>query len=370
MTHIRKVIDYLYKFEKRLICPIGPYEKDFDFLCLGDVAFSKALGFKTFNVRNTLEKVVEGQILTEDDLIKVEEKKYFDYSYFDKELEKLKKAKKNSYKPFGGGCFGPLTIASDIIGIAQCIRMSIKNPKLLKNIVKYVTKYIIKLARKEEDEGADFFWIAEPVASLFSPSAFEKFSGIFINEIYSSINIPGFLHVCGKTLNHTNKLIETGAQVLSIDYVVDIRKTIGIVPEDIVIMGNINPLMLLSGTKEEIIKEVSELNKDLRNYKNFIFSSGCLIPQGTPKENVELMIKLTKDYKLKTNIELKQIRSIINMVLDKKEIEVVNYISSNNIRKNLIYEAFEETKKIASYLNLENKILDDILRLNNKVLNL
>ncbi|ACA56306.1 methylcobamide--CoM methyltransferase [Clostridium botulinum] len=370
MRHTKRIIDYLYKFEKRLICPIGEYEKDFDFLCLGDVAFARALGFETFNVRNTLEKVVEGQILTEDDLVQVKEKKYFDYSYFDRELKQLKDAKKNNDKLFGGGCFGPLTIASDIIGIAECTKMCIKNPKLLKGIVKYINNYIIELAKKEESEGADFFWIAEPVASLFSPNAFEMFSGNFINEIYSNISIPGFLHVCGKTLKHTDKLVKTGAQVLSIDYVVDIRKTIRVVPEDIVIMGNVNPIMLLSGTKEEIAKEVNELNKDLRNYKNFILSSGCLIPQGTPSENVELMIKLTKDFKLKTNRQLREIRNIINMVLDKKEFEVINYINANKIEENLICEAIEEIEKIANYLKLENKVLDYIFELNNKILNL
>lgn len=369
MSSIKKVIDYLYKFERRLICPIGGYEKDFDFLCLGDVAFAKALGFKTFYVRDTLEKVVEGQILTEDDLERVEEGKHFDYSYFDEELKQLKNAKENSDKLFGGGCFGPLTIASDIIGIAECIRMSIKKPKLLKKIVKYVNNYIIELAKQEEVEGADFFWIAEPVASLFSPDNFEVFSGNFIKDIYSSINIPGFLHVCGKTLKHTDKLIKTGAQVLSIDYVVDIRKTMRLVPDDIVVMGNVNPMLLLSGTKEEIAKEVNELNRDLRNYKNFILSSGCLIPRATPSENVELMINLTKKFKLKTNSELKIIRNIINMVLDKKEWEVINYINKNKIEKNLIYEAVKEIEKIVGYLNLEDKVSDNILKISNKILN-
>lgn len=297
---MKKVIEYLSEYDRRLVVPIGPYEKDLDFLCLGDVAFAKALGFETYKVRDVLEKVVEGQLNTEEELKVLKEEKVFNYEYFYRELEVLKKEKDTRNIPIGGGCFGPLTIVANIIGVEKCNKLSLKKPEFILQVLGYVNSYLIELAKLEEEAGADFFWIAEPLASLFSPKSFERFSGNFIKEIYHSINIPGFLHVCGDTISHTDGLVKTGAQVLSVDYLVDIEENIKLVPNDVVIMGNINPMLLWRGKPKDIEKEVLDLNYKVRNYKNFIMSSGCLIPRGTPKENVELMIKLTKEYPLKS----------------------------------------------------------------------
>ena len=295
---MKNVIEYLEKVNRRVIVPIGEGQKDLDFLCLGDITFAKAMGFKTFMVGKSLEKVLEGQMLDRSQFELMKENKYFDYTCFSKEIENLIRIKKESNIPIGGGCFGPLTIAGDIIGVENCNRMAIKDPELLVDIVEYISQYIVELAIEEERAGADFFWIAEPLASLFSPDKFEIFSGRFLKRIFNSVSIAGFLHVCGKTLKHTDKLVETGAKVLSIDYLTDIVKCIERVPKNVVIMGNINPMLLLQGTKEEIINEVEQLNYSMRQYKNFIFSSGCLIPSNTPKENIEIMIKTTLEFKM------------------------------------------------------------------------
>ncbi len=101
----------------------------------------------------------------------------------------------------------------------------------------------------------DFFWIAEPFASLLSPACFWEFSGKYLKEIYRSIESPGFLHVCGKTTKHTGHMVATTAQVLSIDFMTPIDECLKMVPEDVVIMGNLDPSILRYDSLEDIRRE-------------------------------------------------------------------------------------------------------------------
>jgi len=153
----------------------------------------------------------------------------------------------------------------------------------------------MQLAAQETAAGDDFFWIAEPVASLLSTTNFWTFSGQFLHRIFESSNVPGFLHICGKTLRLTESMVLTGAQVLSIDQQTDLKKSMETVPEDIVIMGNVDPSLLHFGTKEEIREEIRKMNRITRSHRNYIMSTGCSVHEGTPEENVMLLYEEAED---------------------------------------------------------------------------
>jgi len=346
---VKKFIDYLYAFEKRLISPIYNCEQDFSFICMGHAAFAKALGFKTEHIGGDLEKVIDGAIKNEEELDIIIEKNFMDSSYIDNEVKDLLNLKANAGHPIGGGCFGPLSIAATIVGTESLIKLTIKNPRFVEKILGYITKHIIYLAKLEEANGSDFFWVAEPVASLLSPKKIWQFSGRYLKTIFDSIDQASILHVCGKTLKHTGGMVATGAQVLSIDYLTDIEKNIRIVPRDIVIMGNVNPMLLKYGSNEEITKEVMEVNKACRNYKNFIMSTGCAVPLGTPKENVQLMIDLTKEFDIWSNYEYKLLQELINLFMDNNEAKIKEFIVQNSPSQEIVIEAKSEAKKILEY---------------------
>lgn len=192
----------------------------------------------------------------------------------------------------GGGCFGPLTVVSDILGTETMLRKIVKDPVFVERLLDYVTEYIVEIAQREKKENIGFFWIAEPVASLIAQNKFWQFSGKYIKRIYEASGVPGFLHVCGKTTMHTPYLLETGLQVLSIDYCTDIGKCIRMVPNDVIIMGNVNPGTLLWGTKAEIQKEVQDILDACDGFDNFILSTGCSVMDGTPEENVNILFEM------------------------------------------------------------------------------
>lgn len=342
---MKKVIDRLFQQENRPISLIWTAEKEFEFMCWHYIDFADSLGFESYQVTKLLRKTKENQLVSHAQLKKIAHTRYFDPARLAKELEDLKTLKKGTDLPVGGGCFGPLTVASSILGTEETIRLSARDPEFLEATVAYITEHMVHLAREEAKIGIDLFWIAEPLASLFPPKHFHRLCGKYLKAIYDASGAPGYLHVCGKTIKHTAAMVETGAQVLSIDYSTDIFDCIRMVPDDVVIMGNINPMLLKYGSKEEIIAETLKINDACKNYKNFIFSTGCSIPEETPIENINVMTEMTRNYTIHSNEDYKEIRRLIKLFLsDDKALD--SHIG--NSKNKLLSIAREEAHLIKS----------------------
>lgn len=289
------MIDYVKRFDRRLVSPIWGGEKAFPFLCLGHLDMARSLGFETRQVTPVLQVVKEGQLETKEELDRLIARRRIDYSYCENEIRMLHRMQEETPdRPGGGGCFGPLTVVSDILGAERMLKMSVKNPEFVELFSAYVTEFIIELAVWEKEEGDDFFWIAEPLASLVSPENFWRFSGQFLQKIYQAAGVPGFLHVCGKTIKQTPYMVRTGAEVLSIDYCTDIGACIRMVDENVVIMGNVSPSVLRFGTREDVKKEVRAILEACEGFPNFVLSTGCSIMDGTPDENMNVMFELCR----------------------------------------------------------------------------
>lgn len=319
-----RIIDHIKQFDRTLVSPIWGGCKAFDFLCYGHLNLAQDLGFELEQATPILTIVKDGQLTSKKQLESLIAKHEFDYAGFDSEVSCLSsmissrnaertgqianesadakdysKAKQDakmsaeqaysSNQLIGGGCFGPLTIVSGILGAERLLKLVVKDPEFVYEFVSYVTSFIKELAAKEAAAGQEFFWIAEPLAALLPPEKFWEFSGQFIKDIFRAACAPGFLHVCGKTDPHTPFLVQTGCDVLSIDYCTDIGKCIREVGENVVVMGNVSPQVLRLGTKEEVRGAVDSILDATSERQNFVLSTGCSIMDGTPDENMQVL---------------------------------------------------------------------------------
>ncbi len=339
---MEKIINYLFEKESRPISLIWSGEKEFDFMCWHYINFAESMGFDSYDASKLLKMIKENSLPNQETLEHLIKLNYFDENRLQQELSALKDLKSSSKLPVGGGCFGPLTVASAIIGVEKTIQLSRKDPEFLEATLSFVTEHMITLAKEESTVGMDF-WIAEPLASLFPPKLFYKFCGKYLKAIFDAIDEPGFLHVCGKTVKHTQAMVNTGAQVLSIDYSSDIFECIRMVPDDVIIMGNLDPMLLKYGSKKEIEEATRQINDACKNYKNFIFSTGCSIPEETPIENIHVAIASTELYKIYSNDEYQEIRRLTKAFLTD---EICYKAALSLSKKYLVDIAYEESELI------------------------
>jgi uroporphyrinogen-III decarboxylase len=90
-------------------------------------------------------------------------------------------------------------------------------------------------------------------------------------------------------------MCQSGAVALSVDDV-DMSQLIKIVPDSIVIIGNISPLKFAKSSPEAIESETSNLLETVKTRKEFLVAPGCDLAPQTPLENILSFVKTARKY--------------------------------------------------------------------------
>lgn len=200
---------------------------------------------------------------------------------------------------------GPYTVAALIMGAEDAAIATIINKDDLHKLCEFVTAKIQEYARLLISAGAEVICILEPSAMMLGPGQFQEFSSFYVRHIKDSCKYSGvntIYHTCGNTMHLIEKMVESGVDGISLD-----SKEVGVVlpevakrvPENVVVIGNVNPTTtMLYGKPEDIRREVVELMDAMKSYPNFILSTGCDLPQETPIDNIDALMKAGREYEV------------------------------------------------------------------------
>jgi len=200
----------------------------------------------------------------------------------------------------GAYVIGPFTLAGELMGLENlCLNLMMK-PSLAYKLLDFVTRVIKDYGYALLTAGADIVIILEPSAVLLSPKQFEEFSAKYISHLVSDLGTKLMLHICGNSNHLLKQMSRTGVMGLSLDSPVNLKETSNIVFEDVILMGNLDPVkVFLQSNPEEIAKATRILLEEMKGIRNFILSSGCDIPIDTPLENIEaFMFEARKSLKI------------------------------------------------------------------------
>jgi uroporphyrinogen decarboxylase len=200
---------------------------------------------------------------------------------------------------------GPYSVAALIIGADEAAMATSLDSKRLHYLCSFVAEKIREYATLLISAGAELICVLEPTAVMLGPSQFKDFSAFYVNRIIESIKFSGVgtvYHTCGNTMHLIEGMVASGIDALSLDSSdmgVDIPEVLKRVPQNVVVMGNINPsTTMLRQSPENVNKEVKSLLEQTKSYPNFILSTGCDLPQETPAENIKAFIKTGRDYQI------------------------------------------------------------------------
>ncbi len=192
---------------------------------------------------------------------------------------------------------GPFTLAGLMMGANDIAMKTIMDEQLVTGVLEMATSTIIRYARALEEAGADTVAVLEPTAVMLSPEAFKRFSADFISRIVDELKIPTILHICGQADHLIPNMVETGAQGLSLDSDVDVETALPKLPEDVVFIGNVDPVLTVRNeTPEKIRKAVHETLDKAEGYPNFILSTGCDLPADTPLKNIHAFMDAANEW--------------------------------------------------------------------------
>jgi uroporphyrinogen decarboxylase len=192
---------------------------------------------------------------------------------------------------------GPFQLAGILRGVQQLFLDIISEPlkvcKLLEFCTEVVKVYAIAMART----GVDAIQFGDSTASLINKQMYKEFVEPYQVSVLSTIREAGvypFLHVCGNS-NHILELIATsGASCVEIDSPTNLKDAFNAFSGHTIIKGNISTNMFREGSPQEILQYIKD-SLMISKGRPFILSPGCSVSRGTPKSNVDILVKAAKE---------------------------------------------------------------------------
>ena len=208
-------------------------------------------------------------------------------------------AKAVNDRPVLGGCIGPFSLAGRLYDMSEIMVLIYQDPDAAHTLLAKCTEFILKYCRALKMTGVDGV-MAEPAAGLMSDDDCKRFSSDYIRYIVGQVQDDSFsivLHNCGNTGHCTKAMVATGAAAYHFGNKCDMRQVIKDVPPTALAMGNIDPVSVFKeGTPEQMYETTTRLLQDMKQYPNFVLSSGCDTPPHTPMENIDAFFKALDDF--------------------------------------------------------------------------
>ena len=215
-------------------------------------------------------------------------------------LEAARMVRKAVVAPVLGCMIGPFSLAGRIFGVSEALEATALEPETILALIEKVADFQIAYARAFRETGIAGVIMAEPAAGLLSPAGVGRFSGPFVKRIVQGAQTRDFVvifHNCGAKLVHLEKTLEAGAEIYHFGAPMDIAAALERVAGKVIIGGNLDPAAVFHGATPETVRTATlALLEATKDHRNFIASSGCDIPPGTPLENLEAFYKAVADF--------------------------------------------------------------------------
>jgi uroporphyrinogen decarboxylase len=198
-----------------------------------------------------------------------------------------------------GTVLGPMTIAGQLLGIEKLIFSVVDHPKHLYHLLNFTTQVMLTFGKALLNAGAHVIQIFDPFSScsVINRAVFKEYIlphlKTAFKEYKETANPICWLNITGQTKPILDLFPETGADVINIDYLVDLDFAMKKLPH-LCINGNIKPFSFISDEPKDIQTKAKSLLRQTRLRGGFVLSPGCEIPLESKENNVNAMMKAVK----------------------------------------------------------------------------
>jgi uroporphyrinogen decarboxylase len=195
---------------------------------------------------------------------------------------------------------GPFSLAGRLMDMNEIMIQIMLEPEFAHVVLEKCTTFLVNYAKHFKQTGANGIIIAEPAAGLLSTEKCHEFSSLYVKRIVDAVQDENFaviLHNCGNTVKLVDSMLSTGSKGFHFGNAVAMTDIMPQVPKDRIAFGNISPAVTFKhGTPKEMKAAVKTLLKDMLPYDNFVLSSGCDVPPGTPLENLDAFFEAIEEF--------------------------------------------------------------------------
>lgn len=200
-----------------------------------------------------------------------------------------------------GGIVGPFTNAFFLLGIEKMSKLFFTHPEVIHQACEVSLETCIRYAQAIIDAGLTPT-ISEPMSSctVVSPAHFREFGAPYIKRLVAYINSKGkqvTMHICGKTKNIWEDIVDMGVSGFSVDNVVNLKECKEQIGDRVKILGHVDPSSVMFAGTKEMVREavISCVLQAWDSPKGYVIMSGCSLPVETPFANIETMMDTARE---------------------------------------------------------------------------
>jgi uroporphyrinogen decarboxylase len=195
---------------------------------------------------------------------------------------------------------GPFRHAAMLRGTERLLKDMFKSSDKCQELLTIATDSLIIYGTALVDAGADLIMIAEPYlsADMMSKNLALEVESHFtrLARTLKKTGVKVFLHLCGEFNDRFDMIKRIGTHGVSLDEKNDLARAREIIGPETCLIGNVNPSgTLFGGTPEMVADEARRAIDKAGRDGAFILASGCLVPKGSPLQNLEALIQVAKE---------------------------------------------------------------------------
>ncbi len=196
-------------------------------------------------------------------------------------------------------CFDlyPFSLACAVMGMERLMLALYDDRGLVEALLDRCAEYTLAYAKALAAAGADMLSGGDSPAGLIGPRLYRQLAlpaeQRVIAGLKSHTSVPVSLHICGDATLILADMASSGADVLELDYQVDMAAACRIVPETTALWGNLDPVGVLArGSPEQVCATTDRLLRSVAASprRRFVLSSGCTLAVDTPPANLTAML--------------------------------------------------------------------------------
>lgn len=195
--------------------------------------------------------------------------------------------------PIMGWVEGALAEAADLRGMLDLMKDLTLRPEWVEDLLEQVVQVEIEFARAQIEAGADIIGLGDAVASQISPKMYKSYALPYEKRIFDAVHQAGGvarLHICGNTTHILEEMATSGADIIDIDWMVDIDRAREALAGRAALCGNFDPVsVMLQGTPEDVTCAVLACQE--KGGGRYFSAAGCEIPDKTPEQNLRAQAK-------------------------------------------------------------------------------
>lgn len=188
-------------------------------------------------------------------------------------------------------CVGPATVAGNTRGVQNFLVDLLDDPDACAVLLGVACDTGCALIDALAQVGAQWIYVADPVASLLSPALYEELVLPLHKQLFGRMaqhGIRGRLHMCGDTRRLLPLTSACGARIVDIDHAVPYADALKAAEGRCILNGNIDPVAdVFDATPAHTRAALRAAAAAAKNAPNAMFMPGCELPTRTPLENLD-----------------------------------------------------------------------------------